>query len=61
MLCSPPLSKLINEFIAQDTTIRGYPLESHLAFLADLMEFAFQFVQLVTILMKYEQTSQTAN
>ena len=48
VLCSPPLSKLISEFIAQDTTMRGYPLKSHAALLADLMEFDFHFVQLVT-------------
>ena len=34
----PPLSKLISEFI-----VRGYQLESHSAFLADLVDFAFQF------------------
>ena len=44
VLCSPPLSKLISEFISQDTTMRGYPLESHSAFLADLLESAFQCV-----------------
>ena len=46
VLCSLPLSKLISEFISQDTTMRGFPLESHSAFLADLTNLPFSLSNL---------------